>query len=113
MVQRDITAAPIVIGPNERPSVERLPHHLRYFAPIASRLEWGSLTITLPSGQIVHVLGREPGKHAQVQIKSYRCLWRLMRAANVGWAEGYLADEWDSPDVAALLEVFARNADRM
>jgi cyclopropane-fatty-acyl-phospholipid synthase len=38
---------------------------------------------------------------------------RLMRAANVGWAEGYLADEWDSPDVTALLEVIARNADRM
>ena len=113
MVQREITAAPIVIGPTERPNLHGLPHHLRYFAPIAARLEWGSLTILLPDGQVVHVRGRVPGKHAEVQIKSYRCLWRLMRAANIGWAEGYLADEWDSPDVAALLEVFARNADRM
>ena len=113
MVQRKDTAAPIIIGPGERPNVDRLPSHLRLLVPIASRLEWGSLRIALPDGQIVDIRGREPGKHADVQIKSYRCLWRLMRAANVGWAEGYMADEWDSPDVAALLEVFARNADRM
>src|SRR5689334_13930513 len=113
MDQREIIAAPIVIGPNEPLNLDRLPRPLRLFAPIAARLVWGSLTIKLPSGQIVHILGREPGKHAEVQIKSYRCMLRLMRAANVGWAEGYLADEWDSPDVTALLEVVARNADRM
>ena len=113
MVQREITAAPILIGPNERPSLERLPRHLRLFLPIASRLEWGSLSLTLPDGQQVIVRGRRPGKDAAVHIKSYRCLLRLMRAANVGWAEGYLADEWDSPDVEALLEVMARNADAM
>jgi cyclopropane-fatty-acyl-phospholipid synthase len=113
MDQRDTTAAPIVIGPAERPSLERLPQHLRLFLPIASRLEWGSLALFLPNGQQIIVLGRSPGKNAVVQIKSYRCLLRLMRAANVGWAEGYLADEWDSPDVEALLEVMARNADTM
>ena len=113
MVQRETSAAPIILGPDERPNLEHLPRHLRFFVPIAARLEWGSLSLILPDGQKVLVRGREPGKHAQVQIKSYRCLLRLMRAANVGWAEGYLADEWDSPDVTALLEVFARNADRM
>jgi cyclopropane-fatty-acyl-phospholipid synthase len=113
MVQRETSAAPIIIGPDAPPSLDRLPRHLRFFAPIAARLEWGSLELTLPNGQKLLVRGREPGKHAQVQIKNYRCLLRLMRAANVGWAEGYIADEWDSPDVEALLEVMARNADRM
>src|SRR5690348_11940208 len=102
MVQRETSAAPIIIGPDVPPRPETLPRHLRFFAPIAARIEWGSLELTLPNGQKVLVRGREPGKHAQVQIKSYRCLLRLMRAANVGWAEGYIADEWDSPDVEAL-----------
>ena len=107
------TSAPIVIGPDEAPSLDHLPYHLRFLVPIAARLEWGSLSLTLPDGRLIEIRGRAPGKHAQVQIKNYRCLLRLIRAANVGWAEGYLADEWDSPDVTALLEVFARNSDRM
>ncbi|MBI1211698.1 MAG: methyltransferase domain-containing protein [Alphaproteobacteria bacterium] len=113
MVQRETPAAPIMLGPNERPNLGDLPRHLRVLAPIASKLEWGSLAITLPDGELLNIRGREPGRHAEVHIKSYRCLWRLVRAANVGWAEGYLADEWDSPDVTAVLEVLARNADRM
>ena len=108
-----MSAAPIVIGPGERPNLDRLPYSLRLLVPIASRLQWGSLSLTLPDGQTLVMRGREPGKNAVVQIKNYRCLLRLIRAANVGWAEGYLADEWDSPDVAALLEVFARNSARM
>ena len=108
-----MSVAPIVIGHGERPNLDRLPYSLRLLVPIASRLQWGSLTLTLPDGQTLAMRGREPGKNAVVQIKNYRCLLRLIRAANVGWAEGYLADEWDSPDIAALLEVFARNSARM
>jgi cyclopropane-fatty-acyl-phospholipid synthase len=113
MALRETSPAPIIIGPGQRPSLDQLPYHLRVLVPIAARLEWGSLGLALPDGRTLEIRGREPGKHAHVQIKSYRCLLRLIRAANVGWAEGYLADEWDSPDVTALLEVFARNSHRM
>jgi len=113
MALHKIGATAIEIGPGERPSADRLPYPLRFLLPIAARLEWGSLTLLLPDGRKLEMRGREPGKHAEVQIKDYRCLLRLARAANVGWAEGYMAGEWDSPDVTALLEVFARNSDRM
>jgi cyclopropane-fatty-acyl-phospholipid synthase len=113
MAKHETAAAPIVVGPDERPNIKHLPYALRLLLPVVTRLQWGSLTLKLPDGQTVIARGREPGKHAEVQIKNYRCLLRLVRAANVGFAEGYLADEWDSPDVAALLEVVARNSDHM
>src|SRR5262245_36373880 len=101
------------VRPGETPDLRGLPYFMRLLVPVAARLQWGSATLTLPDGRIIRIEGSEPGKHADIVIREYRCLWRLLRTANVGFAEGYLAGEWDSPDLEAVLEVFARNADRM
>jgi cyclopropane-fatty-acyl-phospholipid synthase len=95
------------------PDTRDLPYFLRLLLPVTARLTWGSVAITLPDGRRIEVTGSEPGKHAELVIKNYRCLWRLLRTGNLGFAEGYLAHEWDTPNLSALLEVFARNADSM
>ena len=95
------------------PDVRTLPSFVRPLLPVAARLKWGSVTVTLPDGRAIRIEGNEPGKHAEIIIRNYHCLWRLLRTANLGFAEGYLAHEWDTPDLEAVLEVFARNADMM
>jgi cyclopropane-fatty-acyl-phospholipid synthase len=97
----------------ETPDLRALPYFLRLIMPAAARLKWGSVALTLTDGRVVHIEGSEPGKHAEIVFHDYRCLGRLVRTANLGFAEGYLAKEWETPDLEAVLEVFARNADLM
>jgi cyclopropane-fatty-acyl-phospholipid synthase len=101
------------VRPGELPDTRNLPYFVRLLLPVAARLEWGSVTLRLPDSRVIDIEGRAPGKHAELTIKDYACLWRLVRTGNLGFAEGYLAQEWDTPDLTAVLEVFARNADQM
>ena len=74
---------------------------------------WGSITFTLPSGHEIPIRGAEPGPNARVFIRDLRCLRRVMTAADIGFAEGYLAGEWDTPDLISVLESVSLNFDRL
>jgi cyclopropane-fatty-acyl-phospholipid synthase len=103
----------ITVRQGRLPDMRALPPFVRLLLPVAARLKWGTVTVALPDGRTIRIEGSEPGKHAEIVLRNYRCLWRLLRTGNLGFAEAYLANEWDSPDVEAVLEVFARNADAM
>lgn len=103
----------ISVRAGELPEARELPYFVRLILPVTARLHWGSATIILPDARRIEIAGTVPGKHAELTINNYRCLWRLLRTGNLGFAEGYLAHEWDTPDLPALLEVFARNGDAM
>ena len=74
---------------------------------------YGALTVALPSGQTIQIDGRERGPEASLDIKSYRCLRRVLASGGIGLAEGYMAGEWDTPDLHALLEALSLNYDRL
>ena len=61
----------------------------------------GSLQLTLPSGLQCRFGHNQPT--ATVILHSYRPLARLLFGGANGWSEGYLAGEWDSPDLTALV----------
>lgn len=73
----------------------------------------GRLTVTLPDGATHHLEGREPGRAAVLRISDWRCIRRTIAGGDIGFAEGYMAGEWDSPHLAALLEAFAANYDQL
>lgn len=61
----------------------------------------GQLKLHLPSG-VPCTLGH--GKPtASVTLHNYRPLMRLLFGGVNGWSESYLAGEWDSPDLTALV----------
>ena len=103
----------IAVRQGQVPDTRDLPYFFRLLLPVTARLLWGSVAITLPDARRVEIAGAQPGRHAELFINDYRCLWRLLYTGDLGFAEGYLAREWDSPDLTAVLEVFARNADGM
>jgi cyclopropane-fatty-acyl-phospholipid synthase len=41
----------------------------------------------------------------------WRALRRLLTGGDIGFAEAYIAGEWSSPDLAALIEMLAKNCD--
>jgi cyclopropane-fatty-acyl-phospholipid synthase len=73
---------------------------------VLSRIGDGRLTIVEDGAR--HELGRgEP--HALVHVADARAWGALLRGSR-GLAEAYVAGHWDSPDVAAVIRVAARNA---
>lgn len=90
-----------------------LPAVFRVFATIAGRIQSGSIAVTVPDGRRFVFQGKEPGGHGEIHIRDFSMLSRLYRSGNVGFAEGYLEGEWDSPDIATLLETVARNTDKI
>lgn len=73
------------------------------------RISEGSLTITLPNGAKLTNAGIQPGPHAEITLHHWRTLRRLALRGDLGLAESYIDGDWDSPDLAALLEFGARN----
>lgn len=70
----------------------------------------GRLLIETPQGAVLEFSGGRPGQHACLKINSWGLLWRLALGADVGFAEGYLAGEWSSLDLPALLRFLCLNA---
>ena len=69
----------------------------------------GSLALTDPSGQLSTFAGTEPGPHADITLKNWRVLRRLLTGGHVGFAEGYMAGDYETSDLVALLTWAMRN----
>jgi cyclopropane-fatty-acyl-phospholipid synthase len=78
----------------------------------ARRLHQGSLCLVFPDGRRDFYRGAEPGPSAILEIRNWRMLLRL-KTGGSGFAEGYLAGEWDTPDLAALLLLLAQNLNQI
>ena len=90
------------------------PAAFRAALNIAAR-HWvaGGITFVLPNGREIALGGVEPGPRARVVIQDYNFIRRVMAAGDIGFAEGYMAGEWDTPDLTAVLESASLNWDRV
>ncbi|MNQ57733.1 Cyclopropane-fatty-acyl-phospholipid synthase [compost metagenome] len=78
---------------------------------LSSNWTWGRLTLVLPDGSHRRLAGREPGHAAVLNIRSYNFAARVLKGGDIGFAEAYMAGEWDTPDLAILLETLVDNYD--
>jgi len=76
---------------------------------LANNWTFGRLTVLLPNGEIHRLEGAQPGPAAVFDIKDYRFARRVLASGDIGFAEAYMAGEWESPQLASLLESFAHN----
>lgn len=84
---------------------------LRLLQPTVNRLRRGSLGITMPDRSSRTWGGGEPGARAEWRVHDYKVFARLVRDGEVGLGESYVAGEWDSPDLTALVRFFIDNRD--
>jgi cyclopropane-fatty-acyl-phospholipid synthase len=80
---------------------------------IARNWTIGTVTFVLPSGRELHVASGQPGPDARLIVHDFRFMRRALATGDIGFAEGYMAGEWDTPDLPALLYVFAANWHRL
>ena len=102
-----------VVGPDD-PELRKAPAAFRTVVKIASQnWEFGRLTFVLPSGREVRIEGAQPGPEARLIVKDFRFVPRVLAGGDIGFGEGFMAGEWDTPDLSALLEAFTANFDRL
>ena len=75
---------------------------------LLSHLRSGTLEIEWPGGTRAYS-GPRPGVSARVVVHDVRSARRLITSGSIGMAEGYMAGEWDTPDLYALLDLGAAN----
>ena len=73
----------------------------------------GQLTFVLPNGKELTIVGAEPGPSGRLVVRDYAFMNRVLAAGDIGFAEGFMAQEWDTPDMAALLCAFSLNFDKI
>lgn len=85
----------------------RLVRHIaiRLFRPI----QFGHLTLITPQGARLEHAGPAPGPRAQLVVRRWRALSRLLTRGDVAFAEAYMDGDWTSPDLSALIEFAAVN----
>ncbi len=108
----DSALAPTTISVTQANLVEvsrTVPAVARLALGYASRIERGRLTITLPDGRAFRFDGREAGPDAGFIVRDYAFARRLAAGGDIGFAEAYLRGEWDTPNLARFLELFASN----
>jgi len=72
----------------------------------------GQLRLTLPGGQRID-LGQSTGPAAELHLTSWRCLWSSMRRGAVGFCEGYMTGDWDSPAPERVFDFYLRNREAL
>jgi cyclopropane-fatty-acyl-phospholipid synthase len=73
----------------------------------------GQLEVVLPGGRLLAITGPQPGPTARLIVNDYGFMRRVMTSGAIGFGEAYMAGQWDTPDLPALLKVFSLNFDRL
>ena len=76
------------------------------------QLKGGSANISLPGGRTL-MFGDGDGSQVDFTIKDYRFARRVLSNGDIGFAEGFMAGEWESNDLSALLTLLASNVERL
>jgi cyclopropane-fatty-acyl-phospholipid synthase len=110
-----VESTPTTLAANRRafgrlPELAGVPATFRAALRMIAR-NWmvGAVTFVLPSGRELSLAGAEPGPSARLVVRDFRFMRRALATGDIGFAEGYMAGEWDTPDLSALLCVFAAN----
>jgi len=83
---------------------------LRWLARALRSMERGKLTLIDAAGNRVVLSGAGAGAEAVWHFRRpWRALLRLLRRGEIGFAEGYIAGDWNTPDLQALMQFTADN----
>lgn len=93
--------------------LKKIPLSFKMAAIALTNIVEGQVFVKLPDGRTITFKGQKPGKVATLLIKDFAFIKRVLSQGDIGFAEGLMAGEWDTPDLAALLEVFSENLDLM
>ncbi len=85
-----------------------LPKAATRLLGLLTRLKIGTLTLHAPDGNY-QVFGTHAAPFAALHIHRWSVCAEVLKSGDIGFAEGYMAGDWDTPDLAALLRLLIAN----
>jgi cyclopropane-fatty-acyl-phospholipid synthase len=75
-------------------------------------LRHDTLDVQLPDGSLAHFGTLADGEpRAAIRLHNWKVCAAAIRAGDIGFAESYIAGDWTTPDLTALLRLFVANRD--
>jgi cyclopropane-fatty-acyl-phospholipid synthase len=84
------------------------PAAARTVFKLLTRLRHGSLTVQLPDGSMRR-FGGEAMPHATLALHNWNVCSAALKSGDIGFAEGYIAGDWSTPNLTDLLRVLLKN----
>jgi cyclopropane-fatty-acyl-phospholipid synthase len=79
---------------------------------LLEKLRHGSLELRLPDGSMTRLGSRAEGEpRAAMRLANWSVCGATLKSGDIGFAETFVAGDWTSPDLPALLELFLTNRD--
>ncbi len=91
----------------------RWPAAARRVLRLLEKLPVGELALTLPDASSLRLGGQGGGLRAQLAIHDWALFERTLKSGDIGVAESFIAGEWDSPDLSALLRLVLLNREHI
>ena len=90
------------------------PAAARSILKLLSKLKHGVLSFTTPDGQTQrfgahHTKAQAGDVHASLILHNWNVCAAALKSGDIGFAETYIAGDWSTPDLTALLTLFVRN----
>jgi cyclopropane-fatty-acyl-phospholipid synthase len=96
------------------PAILKTPATFRNVMRVAAENWQGRpLVVVLPSGDQFRLPGSGVGAQVRMEIRDFRFIRRILMSGDIGFAEGFIERDWDTPDLSGLLEAFSHNFDRL
>lgn len=81
---------------------------------LLQRLRHGSLDLQMPDGSSAHFGNKsDDGPRAALRLRNWNVCGAVLRSGDIGFAESYIAGDWTTPDLTALLTLFIANRDEV
>ena len=81
----------------------------KLFCDILSQSKYGTISLLYLGKQIFYFKSRGIGPVAEVIIRDLKCIEYFFLKGDLGWAESYIDQLWETKDLPAFLEWGARN----
>jgi cyclopropane-fatty-acyl-phospholipid synthase len=96
-------------------SPEQVLNRLGKTLPVAARrglqllqsIQHGGLRLQFPDGNWVR-FGQESGPQAELILHNWQVFGASLRSGDIGFAETFIAGDWDTPDLTGLLQLLVK-----
>ncbi len=82
---------------------------LNLFLNVLAQSKYGSISVYKDNKSIFSFKGELPGPAADIKILKEKCISDFFLRGDLGWAESYVDENWETSNLAEFLEWGARN----
>ena len=101
------------MSPESRPRSVRVSPSFGVINTLLRRMPVGALVLRDADGRERTYAGVTPGPSAEVIVRDARAARRIVTKGGIGFAEGYMNNEWDTDDLYSVLKLGMTNLDRV